>query len=212
MLIFIVASAFTFSKGAWLMSTFGCLACLAALYLRDKSTVRSRRWAFLLPFVVALLLIYAVYDNYQTLKDVFQFKVQTTVDNATVDQRFDLALGGIFAMAENPLLCVGHRNYPAIAAMYPELQLQGADNAHNVFFQIGAVGGVMAFVLLIWLFIYPFKQLSQVIPLRTWAGKIYLGAAFIVMFLFASVQLQLIAQPVFWVFIGLISGWKSIQK
>jgi len=162
--------------------------------------------------VVTLLFIYAVYDNYQTLSDVFLFKVQTTKDNATVDQRFDLALGGLFAMAENPLLGVGYRNYPAIVAMYPELRLQGADNTHNVFSQIGAVGGVMALVLLIWLFIYPFKQLSQVIPLRTWAGKIYLGAAFMVIFIFASVQLQLIAQPVFWVFIGLISGWKSIQK
>lgn len=212
MLFFIVASAFTFSKGAWLMSILGCMACLAALSLRYKSTVRSRKWTFLLTFLVATFLIYVVYDNYQTLNDMYQFKVQTTKDNATVDQRFDIALGGLYSMVENPLIGVGYRNYPVIAAIHPELRLEGAENAHNVFLQIGAVGGVIAFVLLIWLFIYPFKELSQVIPLRTWAGKIYIGAVFVVMFLFASVQLQLIAQPVFWVFIGLISGWKSIQK
>lgn len=209
---FAIASVFTFSKGTWLMVLLGGLACLAALNISDKHTAPSRRTIVLLAFVTASVVLCLAFYNYEMLKALFLFKMDSTLTTGTASDRFYFALAGLYAMIDHPLLGLGFRNYHVVSNLYPGLMPEESTNAHNAFFQTAAVGGVGAFVLLIWLFIYPFKHLSRVIPLKTWAGKTYLGAAFLIMLIFGCVQLQLVAQPVYWVFIGLISGWLSISN
>jgi hypothetical protein len=210
--LFVFASAFTFSKGSFLMVFFGCFAYFTSFRIRSMLTRVPSKTILFFTIVVIVLFSYLAFVNYNKLESMVRFKIETTENNETVKKRFNLALVGFYAMTEHPLLGLGYKNYPEVVNCYPDIAEPDFDNAHNVFSQVGAVGGVIAFILLIFLFIYPFRLLPHLIPLKIWAGKVYLGATFLVFFLFACVQLQLIAQPVYWVFIGLVSGWKVLAS
>jgi O-antigen ligase len=209
---FAISSVFTFSKGTWLMVLLGGLACLAALNISDKYAAPSRRTIVILAFAAASVVLCLAFYNYEMLKDLFLFKMDSTINTGTASDRFSFALAGLYAMLDHPFLGLGFRNYHVVSDLYPRLMPEESANAHNAFLQTAAVGGAGAFLVLTWLFVYPFRQLSRIIPLKTWAGKVYLGAAFLIMLIFGCVQLQLIAQPVYWVFIGLVSGWLAISN
>ena len=206
---FCYASIYTFSKGSWIMIFLGLAACLAAVRLRMKSIEHSNNKILVGMLVVTLALSYFIYKNFDMLEDAFSFKMESTEEIGSVNERYNLALVGLYGMLEHPLLGVGYRNFDVIGNQYPELVPQNSGNSNNALLQVGVAGGLLPFALIIWIFLYPFKLLFHILPLQTLAGKIYFGAVFAVMSIFAAVQLQLITQPVFWVFIGLISGWKS---
>jgi O-antigen ligase len=206
---FSMASAMTFSKGAWLMVLFGVVANVVAILMRTLRTRSGlRRTAlttagFFLTFVV-LGAYYAV-----PLGEVIEMKFHTTTVDDSMGLRFRYALGGLYAMIDNPLFGVGFRNYYVVETMYPELVLPASDNAHNVFSQVGAAGGLPAFVLFLMLFTYPFLHLWRVVrrgntPLLAVA---YVTSSAVVFFLSGAVQLQIFAQPFFWVFTGLVRDW-----
>ena len=205
-----VASAMTFSKGAWLMVLFGVVANVVAVLMRTLRTRSGlRRTAittagFLLTFVL-LGAYYAV-----PLSEVIELKFHTTTVDDSMGLRFRYALGGLYAMIDNPLFGVGFRNYYVVETMYPELVLPASDNAHNVFSQVGAAGGLPAFVLFLMLFTYPFLHLWRVVRRgnATLLAIAYVTSSALVFFLSGAVQLQIFAQPFFWVFTGLVRDWQ----
>lgn len=208
---FAFGSLFTFSKGAWLMVALSGIACFLALKSGKDAVNINRHRVLKRYFIVGMLTLtigYFAYNNYETLESVFQHKLETTADNESVNDRFNLALVGLYAMVQNPILGVGYRNYDAIGNQYPELIVPDSGNANNAIIQIGAIGGVPSFILMLWIFWYPLSILFRLAALEriTWLHALLVST---VMFIFAVIQTQLIAQPVYWVFSGIISGWCS---
>ena len=206
-----VASAMTFSKGAWLMVLLGIAANGLALAMRVLLTRSGLRRAAVVTaaLTLAVLLLGAYYAT--QLREVVALKFHTTYVDDSVGLRFRYALGGLYAMIDNPVFGVGFRNYYIVETQYPELRLPASDNAHNVFTHIAAVGGLPAFVIFLLLFIYPFLQLWRVVHRGTNAllALVYVTSAALVFFVSGAVQLQIVAQPFFWVYTGLVRGWRS---
>lgn len=204
------ASAMTFSKGAWLMVLLGIVANVLALVMRVPRRAAGRRRTLAAAVVSSLALILLIGLNADQLAEVIDLKIRTTIVDDSMGLRLRYALGGAYAMIDNPLFGVGFHNYYVVERMYPELLLPPSDNAHNVFSQIAAVGGLPALLVFLLLFIYPFLQLWGVMR-RLGPAVIslaYVASAVLVFFLSGAVQLQIMAQPFFWVFTGLVKGWR----
>jgi O-antigen ligase len=205
-----VASAMTFSKGTWFMVLAGLAANVLALVMRPPRTVaaRKRMVAAIAVFLFAVVVFVAL--NLDLVAQVITLKVRSTVEDHSVGLRFRYALGGAYAMIDNPIFGVGYRNYYVVERMYPQLSLPPSDNAHNVYAQIAAIGGVPALLMFMLLFVYPFVQLWSVVRREGPAAIAapYVASAVLVFFLSGAVQLQIIAQPFFWVYTGLVKGWR----
>jgi O-antigen ligase len=210
-LLFAVASITTFSKGTWLMVLVGLLANAVACVMLFRKTDRS-----LARFVPATVVLFAAvgclaYQYSGLITALVDFKLQTTSESDTAYYRYQFALAAVYVMVDHPLFGLGFRNFPEVERLYPEVVREPTKNAHNAFLHSGAVGGLPAFALLLLLFALPFAPLSRVVTFeysRPFA-LCYTGLVLIVLALSGSVQLQLVAQPFFWLFAGLIFGWHS---
>jgi hypothetical protein len=207
--VFGLGSVLSFSKASWIMVFLGYIACMAAGKIRSFNNPKSKTFAirnFFVSFLMAILLLAAFYENYDKVESLIAHKMETTQENASIQDRFNQGLVGLIAIYQHPFLGVGYRNYDVVGNQYPDLVIRDSGNANNAFIQIGAVGGVASFFLIIFLFLYPFKLIYKMTRSYGILGKIYSFTVFLSMFIFASVQTQLITQPIFWVFIGLISA------
>lgn len=213
--VFFGGSLMTWSKGTWLMSITGLLIVILSLFCcRFRQNANMKKIVFRRVAIGAFLLaiIYVFMSNYETVKTIFDAKISSTRNIQSVDMRFNLILASIFAGVHNPIFGLGFRNFYQAQNYSTELSLPLMDsswNAHNVFFQILATGGIPAFLILIALFLFPFIVLRR-LYLRQIGGGV--GSSLILLlslgvwFICGSVQLQLIAQPPFWFFCGLIFG------
>jgi len=210
-IFFAAASALTFSKGAWFMVMFGIGANVLALMMRGRYTMSGLKRTPVMAAACALAIVVLLGYNAERFAEMIALKVETTTVDNSMGLRFRYALGGAYAMIDNPVFGLGFRNYYVVERMYPELLLPASDNAHNVFSQIAAVGGLPALLAFMLLFSYPFIQLWSLVRLRsaTVVGASYVACAVLVFFLSGAVQLQIVAQPFFWVFTGLVKGWRS---
>jgi O-antigen ligase len=151
------------------------------------------------------------YQNAELITDLVNFKMETTAESETANYRYQFALAAIDAMADRPLLGLGFRNFPQVERLYPDVVPEPTENAHNAFLHFGAVGGVPALAVLLLMFAYPFIPLWRVVRAefsRNFAA-FYTPLVFSVLALSGSVQLQLVAQPFFWVFAGIVFGWHA---
>jgi O-antigen ligase len=207
--LFSVASVTTFSKGTWLMVVVGLLAnVVAGLMLYDRSRHGFRRFIPVTATIVTAL-AWLLYVNAQLLADLIRFKLESTMDIESTEYRYRFALAGLYAMTDNPLWGLGFRNYGVVERLYPHVLPEPSENAHNVFLHVGAVAGLPALAALLVLFVYPFIPLwrgTRALFARNLA-VIYVPLTFAVFLLSGSLQLQLIAQPFFWVFTGVACGW-----
>jgi O-antigen ligase len=204
-----IASLTTFSKGTWLMVLAGLLAGGIAwlIWLRKSGQSFVRYWPAVAVLVAALG--WLIVANAELLIDLINFKLDTTVQAETAAYRFQFALAALYTMADHPLFGLGFRNYAQVERLYPDVVPEPTENAHNAFLHFGAVGGLPALALLLLLFAYPFMPLWRALRAETsWplaAG--YISLVFMIMALSGSVQLQLVAQPFFWLFTGIVLGW-----
>jgi O-antigen ligase len=83
------------------------------------------------------------------------------------------------------------------------------ENAHNAFLHFGAVGGIPALLILIWLVVYPIAPLWRALAAEHARMLATMLTVFVVVILTlsGSVQLQLVAQPFFWLLTGIIFSW-----
>jgi O-antigen ligase len=204
------ASTMTFSKGAWFMVFAGLIANVLALVIRLPRAIIDQRRSITRAAVFSLALVLLLSYNADKLVEMIALKAHTTAVDDSMGLRYRYALGGAYAMIDNPLFGVGYRNYYVVERMYPQLLLPPSDNAHNVFSQIAAIGGLPALLIFMLLFIYPFIQLWTVVrrEASTVISVSYVASAVLVFFLSGAVQLQIVAQPFFWVFTGLVKGWR----
>jgi hypothetical protein len=212
--IFSVLSISTFSKGAWLMCGLGLLMFALVAIARRKTQVRRRTKVLTVVIVVLILAPTAIVvrDNYGLIQDLLAIKLQTTVTGGSVNVRYDLAKAAVLAGLDNPVFGLGYRNFYQTPLLYPDLHLptlERADNAHNIFAQTLAVGGFPSLLLLLAAFYLPLAMLRRKMPWRLKSATLRAAVwilSVMVWFTYGSVQLQLTAQPCFWLFCGLIFG------
>jgi O-antigen ligase len=114
-------------------------------------------------------------------------------------------------MADHPIFGLGFRNFPQVERLYPDVVPEPTENAHNAFLHFGAIGGIPALLILIWLVAYPIAPLWRALAAeypRTLAS-ILTALVVLILGLSGSVQLQLVAQPFFWLLAGIILSWRD---
>jgi O-antigen ligase len=211
---FIIASIFTFSKGTWIMVFLGIISNFVALLIYNKNNNKKNLQNYLLLILFLVGIGIVIYDNIDSLNELLQFKIESTQNVESFEERYRFSLAGLYAMIDYPIFGLGLNNFYLVQELYPSIIREQTDNAHNVFLQFAAVGGLLAFILLMLLFIMPFLQLSSYFKTKkpTTLGKIYLLLALVIFFLSGSTQLQLVYQPFFWVFTGLIFGMRKKER
>lgn len=208
----------TFSKGSWLMVILGLTANLLALNMhqRDLMTGQYVKQISVVKYVIFFFAIVGVvfYLYGETIISLVNFKLESTKDIGSLEIRKNLMLAAGYAALDNPLFGLGFGNYYKVKALYPGIVLpflEREDNAHNVFAQIAATGGIPALILLMVIIIFTWLRLREVLHKQVNGsphGKsLYLLVSLGIFVLFGSVQLQLLAQPTFWFFSALILGW-----
>lgn len=219
----------TFSKAAWILAGLGLFANLLALRMPDRLVVaknkRNSLITYLVIFLVTLSVVYYAYG--EVVMSLLRLKMESTADIGSIEIRANLLLAGAYAALDHPLFGLGFGNYYKVENLYRDILLPPLgreDNAHNLFAQVAATGGIPALVILLAVIALTLLRLSKVLQNRTDAPAsirwLYLVISFIVFTLFGSVQLQLLAQPTFWFFSALIIGLcntsdhikKSFQK
>jgi len=215
-LVFCAVSLFTWSKAAWLMCGTSLLIFSIFLlsysrkYKRGKRVTSGLRLLFVVLFFLAMLAFFSV--NKELISVIIEKKLESTLNINSVTVRFNLIIASIFAAADNPFLGLGYRNFFYVHEYLPNLDLLDPTqlehwNAHNVFFQILAVGGIPAFLVLLTQFITPFIALRRALSEFYSSGFRLFVAIFLVFclwFLYGSVQMLLVAQPPFWFFCGIV--------
>lgn len=151
-------------------------------------------------------------DNFDLITNMIAFKLFATDVNGAMSMRADFIKASIWAGLDNPIFGLGYRNFYQVRYMYPDLQLPPIgrmDNPHNLFAQILVSGGFPAEALFLFVLVTPFavmwRKLAAVIrsrPVRTVVIALSAG----IWFTYAFVQLQLIAQPPFWLLCGIVFG------
>ena len=93
--------------------------------------------------------------------------------------------------------------------LYPDVVPEPTENAHNAFLHFGAVGGMPALLLLVWLVAYPVAPLWRALAAEhpRMLATMLTTLVVIILTLSGSVQLQLVAQPFFWLLAGIILSW-----
>jgi hypothetical protein len=147
---------------------------------------------------------------------LFAFKLKTTqldssaAEGGTVAQRWSFVIASVRMVMDHPLFGIGLSNY---GAEYDRLReylgaaYHATDNPHSAFLYILACTGLPAFAVFIAIFLYPFAVLARVLPLAPGWAAVYTTLALLTFFFSASVQLELLSQPFFWVFAGIVLGW-----
>ena len=218
-LLMTALSVTSFSKGAWLMCACACLAAGAVSVDAQQETSISRARRALTALILLTLIGVAaqvVLKNQEVLGAILDLKIETSVDGGSVSSRFGFVMAAVYAALENPLFGLGYRNFYHTQWLYPQLQLpslERGDNAHNVFAETLATGGFPAALLLVLVFAAPFMPLWRLLGLHMtrmlWRAVVWL-MLLAVWTLYGAVQLQLVAQPTFWLMAGMVFGMNAL--
>src|SRR5436309_1260439 len=220
MALFVPLSLFTYSKGGWLMVLVGLAAALTAFLGTGRGQRSPRRsspaWMYT---VIAAFVVGAAIAGPLILALV-RFKLETTqfadtaAEGSTIAQRWGYVVASVRMAIDHPLVGVGISNYEA---EYDRLsEFLGAsyfptDNPHSAFLYILACMGVPALGVFLSALVLPFMKLWYIVPLRSLSRAMYIALAVTVFLVSGSVQLQLISQPFWWFFAGIVFGWARRQ-
>ncbi len=215
MLICLVLSIFTYSKGTWLMALAGLLACLIAMRASSGTAgARLGRWILGLSL---LGLVALVARNFDALYDLVAFKLFTTqlgdtaAEGGTAAARWGFVEVSFQLALEHPLLGIGISNFESVYRTL-ERPLGNAywvtDNPHSAWLYILACMGIPALLVFFAIFVQTLRTLAVRVPLQGLARQIYIGLFFLVLFLSGAVMLQLLTQYFFWFFAGVVHGWQ----
>lgn len=212
---FLVFSVFTFSKGTWLMMLLSLTACLIAFFASDSKASRMGKNVFVVAFFAMVLLV--VYER-EVLYELVVFKLATTQlgdsasEGGTVAARWGFVQASLQLMLENPLFGIGISNF---GAAYDSLQpvlgdnYWASDNPHSAWLYILACIGILAFVIFGGIVAIVLARLNACVPLQKHRRLFYMSCATLLFFVSGSVQLQILTQHFFWIFAGVVFGWRA---
>lgn len=211
-------SAFTFSKGAWLMA----LLALGGFLVVLRARTLKARGAYAVKLLVLLILIAGaagVYQQREVIGNLVQAKIASVQGDAregVVDVgRLGHILSSLDIAAENPLFGCGEARWEAENAANREWLgswYLGNDNPHNGLMAILSMMGFPAFFLFMALFAVPFLVLDRILPLPRLGRLAVVLSMAGMMFLSANVMLQVYTQYYFWVFSGLALGFAAHRR
>lgn len=153
--VMILASMFTFSKGAWLCVVF----LLIALVFYFLSALSFRRLLLLICFLVMIVVVDSYFIGFvDKFSEIIVWKLAATDFEATAAEggsfsaRAGLAISGLLITLEHPLLGVGLSNFQLVhdsmAHQLGDLYYED-DNPNNVFLYLSSGAGV--FALIVWI-------------------------------------------------------------
>jgi hypothetical protein len=204
----------SFSKGAWLMCACGAAVFATAALAPRRPRRRRRSWqragAVMAVLTILVGTVVFVAANAEQIATTFASKLEATTTSGSATLRADLARASWYAGLDYPVFGLGYRNFYQTQFLYPELhlpQLERTDNAHNLFAQTLAVGGFPAATLLLLIVLVPMLVLRR--KLRAFihssvARTILWTLSFALWGIYGAVELQMIAQPPFWLFCGIV--------
>lgn len=197
----------TFSKGAWIMVVLGIFCNLLALHINFKENYKNIIIPYYLLFILIIMVIF-IYDD--RLMGILQFKINSTYDVGSFDIRKNFIFISILSALENPIFGMGIGNFYQVKSMYPDIQmpeLLPEDNSHNIFSELVFSGGFPALFLFCGILVNSLWQLWKLLEICSgskFLKKIYLFISGLFLFIWGSIQLQIMAQPVFWFWVALI--------
>jgi len=214
---------FTFSKGTWLMSTLGLVACYLALHNNRHHAARGvlLKYGKYLAYLVFLGLAYVIYEAWEIISVVVATKIAVTEFEATAAEggsasaRYGLIMSAVLMFLRNPLLGVGISNYEVVNREHQMVlgdDFYDDDNPNSAWFYVLGCMGLPAFLLFGYVFFWFVKRLHG-IPFSS--GKVrlmYTGCVALVFFIGGNVQLEMLTAYYFWVALGAVSGWTYVPR
>jgi len=205
-------SAFTFSKGAWLMALVAATALFVLLGVR---TLR-RRGAYAVKAIVLVLVVAGlagVYQGREVIGALVEAKIAAVRGDAQeglVDvARLGQVLSSLDIAMEHPLLGVGESRWQAENAANREWlgswYLEN-DNPHNGVMAILSMMGFPALFAFLAAGTVPFVTLYRFLPGGTVARYAVVLSMAGVFFVSANLMLHVYTQYYFWLFAGLSMG------
>jgi O-antigen ligase len=178
-LIVFICTIFTYSKGAWLMSSLNML-CLLILLSRRVVVVKDIK-STLAFSLVALGGSFLIYMNLEDLSTLVISKIIATdfqasaAEGGSFSARVGLAYSGLLQWATNPLFGVGISNFELLNRKL-EVDLGNMfyddDNPNNVYIYILSGSGLFAFVAWVLLVIRFIQIYSHAVRRLTRSGFI----------------------------------------
>lgn len=213
-----ILSFFTFSKGAWLMSALGLLACYLAIASTNATRgrfelVRIGAYAVLV-FVLAIL-----YQYWDLVSLVVQAKIFATdfeasaAEGGSFSARIGLIFSAILMFLSNPLLGVGISNFESVNATLSDTlgnSYYDDDNPNSAWFYVLACMGLPAFVcfgLLFWWFLRSVASAPAIQGRRRVAYVLLVGLAY---FIGGNVQVEMLTAYYYWVALGVAAAWRPV--
>ncbi len=205
LLMFASFSMLTWSKGTWLMVSLGVLICIISLF------VIQIRVLYKVTMIAVFLLLsgYLCVDNVDHIKYIFERKMASTENIGSVGFRFNMILASINSAIYNPIIGLGYGNFYNVQLYTSDWWVSNMKrnwNAHNSFFQVLAVGGIPAFLALLYSIMLPITAIRKALVWRSnnAISSFLISTLFlIIIIIYGSVQLQLTVQPLFWFFSGI---------
>ena len=220
LLIFILIATIsitTYSKGYWIIVTD-----LVGMYIFNiKNIIANRKFVFNI-FIKSLLIILTLLfciipwiSNISFKNDInylVNHKIKTTNENESALVRIELLKQGGEIVSRNFLFGVGN-NYNKILIETPSFDGKRAivayDNSHNVFSEISIIYGMPTLLTFIAIILYSSILFRDF--LYIYFKSFYIVYILVILYTFAIVlhgliQIQIIIQPSFYIFIAILIG------
>ncbi len=223
-------SAFTFSKGTWLMVLFSNIAWIIAIinlrYIqsgcREIGSIKNKLVKYY-PIIIIILMISGVYFLLrfygETIQLVFEAKQNNTQilssaqEGGTVAARLGLILSALRIFSLNPIFGVGISNFEA--ANQAEAQFLGEfyyddDNPNSAFFYVLSCMGIGAFICFVYIFKWSILAVRKTVlncKMRV-GSRTFLFLISITLFLGGNVQVEMLTSYYFWIVLGILN-WTS---
>ena len=215
-------SFFTFSKGAWLMSTFGLIACYLALTnLGKRNASLALKFGKYMAFLTFAGLLYVVYEFWDVISTIVVAKIAATDFEATAAEggsfsaRAGLMLSAFYMFLMNPLLGVGISNFEYVNHLL-ESNLGSAyyddDNPNSAWFYVLGCMGLPAFILFTYIFYWFLKRVHLFSFVNPKARYLYVICIGVVFLIGGNVQLEMLTAYYYWIALGVVAGWGEFKE
>lgn len=210
---------FTFSKGAWLMSTFGLIACyLAVTSLDEHNAGRTMRYQRNVVYLLLGGLLVAVYVFWDVISLIVQAKIAATdfessaVEGGSVSARAGLILSAIYMFMLNPAFGIGISNFEYVNNLLED-ELGNAyyedDNPNSAWFYVLGCMGLPAFIVFSWIFYWFLSRVYRISLLNRKVRALFAISVGIVFFIGGNVQLEMLTAYYYWVALGIVAALGS---
>lgn len=212
-------SFFTFSKGTWLMSILGLIACYLALRsMKDKGSGVALTVGKYVAYVVFASFVYVAYESWETISLVMEAKIAATefessaAEGGSFAARWGLILSAVHMFLANPLFGVGISNFETVNNL-----LQGElgdayyddDNPNSAWFYVLGCMGLPAFICFGTVFVWFISRVSRLSLGTRTADLIFYACVAGVFLIGGSVQLEMLTAYYYWVTIGIVAATQS---